>query len=73
MSDKIEELVERAVDMAIENKHEYVTLEHLLYSLLQEEEVIRLMEKSDVDISELNKDVGNHIKVGKQDIVLDKE
>ncbi len=73
MSDKIEELVERAVDMAIENKHEYVTLEHLLYSLLQEEEVIRLMEKSDVDISELNKDVGNHIKVGKQDIVLDKD
>ena len=27
MSDRIEELVDRAVDMAIENKHEYVTLQ----------------------------------------------
>ena len=43
MADRIEDLVGRAVDMATENKHEYVTLEHLLYSLLQEEEIIKLI------------------------------
>jgi ATP-dependent Clp protease ATP-binding subunit ClpA len=73
VSDRIEELVDRAVEMATENKHEYVTLEHLLYSLLQEDEIIKLISKSEVDLAELNKEVGNHIKVDKQDIVLDKE
>ena len=67
MADKIEGLVERAVDIATENKHEYVTLEHLLYSLLQEEEIVKLITDVEVDISALNASVGNHIKEDKKD------
>jgi ATP-dependent Clp protease ATP-binding subunit ClpA len=70
MADRIEDLVGRAVDMATENKHEYVTLEHLLYSLLQEEEVIKLISDIEVDVSELNASIGNHIKEDKKDITL---
>jgi|TARA_B100000315_G_C14583161_1_gene591566 ATP-dependent Clp protease ATP-binding subunit ClpA len=73
MADKIEGLVERAVDIATENKHEYVTLEHLLYSLLQEEEIIKLVDDINVDISGLNASVGNHIKEEKNDITLNQE
>lgn len=73
MADKIEGLVERAVSIATENKHEYVTLEHLLYSLLQEEEIVKLIDSVDVDVAELNSAVGTHIKNDKNDIVLDQE
>lgn len=73
MADKIEGLVERAVGIATENKHEYVTLEHLLYSLLQDEEIIKLVGDINVDISDLNAIVGEHIKEDKKDIVLNQE
>lgn len=39
MSKKIEEMVERAAKLAEQNNHEYVVLEHILYSMLQEKEV----------------------------------
>ena len=70
MADRIEDLVGRAVDMATENSHEYVTLEHLLYSLLQEEEIIKLITDIEVDVAKLNASVGNHIKEDKKDITL---
>ena len=73
MADRIEDLVSRAVDMATENKHEYVTLEHLLYSLLQEEEIIKLISSIEVDISQLNAIIGKHIKEDKKDITLSDE
>ena len=73
MADRIEDLVGRAVDIATENSHEYVTLEHLLYSLLQEEEIIKLITDIEVDVSALNASVGNHIKEDKKDITLSDE
>ena len=73
MADKIEGLVERAVNIATENKHEYVTLEHLLYSLLQEEEVVKIVADCEVDISILNQVVGNHIKEEKYDIKTEED
>ena len=36
MADKIEPIVKRAFNLAEENKHQYVTLEHLLHSLLRD-------------------------------------
>jgi ATP-dependent Clp protease ATP-binding subunit ClpA len=36
---KVEKMVERAIVMANDNNHEYVTLEHILLSLLQEKEI----------------------------------
>jgi ATP-dependent Clp protease ATP-binding subunit ClpA len=38
-SKKVEKMVERAVSMANDNNHEYVTLEHILLSLLHEKDV----------------------------------
>ena len=35
--DRIEQIIDRAMDMAGERSHEYVTLEHLLLSILQED------------------------------------
>lgn len=40
---KVERMVERAVSLANDNNHEYVTLEHILLSLLHEKEVNELI------------------------------
>jgi len=40
---KVEKMIERAVGIANDNNHEYVTLEHILLSLLHEKEVNELI------------------------------
>ncbi len=40
---KVEKMVERAVSYATDNNHEYVTLEHILLSLLHEKDVNELL------------------------------
>ena len=40
---KVEKMIERAVGIATDNNHEYVTLEHILLSLLHEKEVNELI------------------------------
>jgi ATP-dependent Clp protease ATP-binding subunit ClpA len=40
---KVEKMIERAVAMANDNNHEYVTLEHILLSLLHEKDVNELI------------------------------
>ncbi len=40
---KVEKMVERAMNLATDNNHEYLTLEHILMSLLQEKDVNELL------------------------------
>jgi ATP-dependent Clp protease ATP-binding subunit ClpA len=40
---KVEKMIERAVGIANDNNHEYVTLEHILLSLLQEKDINELL------------------------------
>lgn len=55
--DKAQEIIERAGDIATMNMHEYVTLEHLLASLLGESAVKEVLGDLDVDVDELEKDL----------------
>ncbi len=43
MAKKVEKMIERAVSIANDNNHEYVTLEHILLSLLHEKDVNELI------------------------------
>src|SRR5271166_4545270 len=40
---RVEKMIERAVAIANDNNHEYVTLEHILLSLLHEKEINELI------------------------------
>ena len=40
---KVEKMIERAVGISNDNNHEYITLEHVLLSLLHEKEVNELV------------------------------
>lgn len=43
MTKKVEKMIERAVAIANDNNHEYVTLEHILLSLLHEKDIAELI------------------------------
>lgn len=57
MSKKVEKMVERAVTVANSNQHEYVTIEHVLLSLLHEKEVNELLLNIGVQPTKIKADV----------------
>lgn len=56
-SKKVEKMAERAVSIANSNNHEYVTVEHLLLSLLHEKEVNDLLVNTGAQLSKIKSDV----------------
>lgn len=54
---KVEKMIERAVALANDNNHEYVTLEHILLSLLTEKEINDLLISIKVTPSKIKADV----------------
>ena len=53
---KIRPVIQRAIEFATKNKHEYVTLEHILLSLTYEDEIVEIFNFCSVDIEILRKD-----------------
>jgi ATP-dependent Clp protease ATP-binding subunit ClpA len=58
---KVEKMVERAVAIANDNNHEYVTLEHILLSLLHEKEVNELIIAAGSQPVKIKTDVVAHL------------
>ena len=57
MSKRVEKMVERAASIAKSNHHEYVTLEHVLLSLLDEKEITDLLLGIDSQPSKIKQDL----------------
>ena len=58
----LEQIFESAVTLAGEHKHEYVTLEHFLHSLVTNESFAKLLTDFGADVKTLTKDVTKYIK-----------
>jgi len=59
--DRIESLLERASEMAADRNHEYITLEHLLLSLLQDQHVLKILKDVKTDVDLLLADIITHV------------
>ena len=64
MSD-IDVIISNALENATNHKHEYVTLEHLMYSLLDDESVIEILDKIDCDYVSAKEDLKNYLEDSK--------
>ena len=53
LSSRLEKTLNRAFGIAAENNHEYVTLEHLLSALIDDEDANEVLISCNVDIEEL--------------------
>lgn len=60
-NENINDLMSRAYTMAQGFEHEYVTLEHILLSCLDEDGVLELLKKLEVDADSLRDKIGQHL------------
>jgi len=70
MSTSFEGIVKRAYEIASKNRHEYVTLEHLLCSLIESEEIQELIAAVEGDIKKLHQDLENYINDDKNHVIV---
>ena len=68
ISSRLETTLQKAIELAKINRHEYTTLEHLLIALVDDEDAIEAFKKNDVKVDKLRKDLTEYLK--KQDLVL---
>ncbi len=59
---EIDNIISNAVQTAIVEKHEYVTLEHIMYSLLEDPTVVEILEKIDCDYVSAKEDLLNYLQ-----------
>ena len=66
------EIFEFAIQIAIDNSHEYVTLEHFLYSMASHETFSELLYEFGTDVETLREDLEKYIEKELKDIVNSK-
>lgn len=64
-------IFERAIKVAVKNKHEYVTLEHFLYSIVVDKEFEKVLIDYGAKVPELKKNLENFIKTELKDIEVE--
>ena len=70
-SESLKLVFEKSIKDARKLKHEYVTVEHLLFAMLCEEKFEKLMEGYGVDPKFIKSNLENHLKTGCSEIVID--
>ncbi len=61
LSRNLEESLHRAISLASERRHEYATLEHLLFALTEDRDAIAVLRACGVDIAKLQKDLSDYL------------
>tara|TARA_B100002019_G_scaffold293212_1_gene319390 strand:- start:2366 stop:4555 length:2190 start_codon:yes stop_codon:yes gene_type:complete len=59
---EIDNIIANAVQSAINEKHEYVTLEHIMLSLLEDPSVVEVLDKIDCDYITAKEDLKNYLE-----------
>ena len=67
----LEAIFERAVSVAAKHKHEYITLEHFLYSLVVDKKFNELLNSYGAETKELKSNLENFIEQDLKEIVID--
>ncbi|WP_293902795.1 Clp protease N-terminal domain-containing protein, partial [Phenylobacterium sp.] len=70
-SRQLEESLHRAVAYANQRKHEYATLEHLLLSLIDDEDAAGVMRACDVELAALRTTLTNYVDNELRSLVVD--
>ena len=67
----LEEIFESAIKLALQKQHEYITLEHFFYSLLNNEPFAKILTDFGSDVPNIIKDLENYIENDLNDIIKD--
>ena len=69
ISDELEKTLHRAQNLAHSLNHRYMTLEHLLSSILDDSDAKKVLDACDVNISKLKKDVDAFIEKNLNELI----
>ena len=69
ISDQLEKTLQRAKDFAEKFNHEYMTIEHLLYSMIDDDDAKDIFDACNVDINSLKKQLESFIKEKLTDLI----
>ena len=72
-SNSLEQAIHGALALANTNKHELATLEHLLLSLIEEPEALRVLQACSVDVDVLRKDLEGFIADDLSSLIADED
>ena len=62
LSKELDKRLGKAIDLAAKKNHEFVTLEHFIYCLIEAPLIIEILEKLDVEVPDLKKDLLKYIQ-----------
>ena len=71
--DRLKAIFDEALKLARANKHEYITLEHLLSVLLSQSEIYDMLQNNEVNYEQLLMDIDNFIKESLNEIKVKDE
>lgn len=71
-SDELQMVFEKSIEVAQKLKHEYLTIEHLLFAMLLEESFVNCLNGSGADSEFLRKNLEHYLKNKLNDIINDK-
>ena len=57
LSEELEKTLQRALDKAVNCKHQFITLEHLLYALIDDKDAILIFEACEVNQETLREEL----------------
>lgn len=61
-NDDLQEIFERSIHLAVENNHQYITLEHFLYSIVLDEKFYELLKDYGANVDEIKSQLKNYIE-----------
>jgi len=70
-SQHLQNIFERSVALAKENNHEYITIEHLVAAIMDDEESYAILEGFGADADYIRSNIGHYIKNNLNDIKID--
>ena len=70
LSEELENTLQRALDKAFSLKHQFITLEHLLFALLEDKNALNIFNACKVNIEILKKELEGFLEKNLSDLVL---
>ncbi|MBH43349.1 MAG: ATP-dependent Clp protease ATP-binding subunit ClpA [Rickettsiales bacterium] len=70
LSEELENTLQRAMNKALKLKHQFITLEHLLYALLEDKDALNIFNACKVNIVILKREVEGFLEKNLSDLVL---
>ena len=62
LSDELENTLQRAMEKALSCRHQFITLEHLLFALVEDKDAIKIFKACNINLDALKSEINNFLE-----------